>query len=97
MGNGAYLLTELAGAGMTLPGTRPIILLVLAVMVVLTVLGFGLLLPSEVQVYLESMSTEPDKERIGRLGMRNAKLGGVQGAFQLVIVVLMVYLRWGGL
>ena len=97
VGNGAYLLSELAGAGMTLPGTSPIILLVLAVMVVLTVLGFGLLLPSEVLVYLESKSEDPDTDRIGRLGMRNAKLGGVQGAFQLVIVVLMVYLRWGGL
>jgi hypothetical protein len=28
--------------------------------------------------------------------MRNAKLSGVQGLFQLGIVVLMVYLRWGG-
>jgi hypothetical protein len=97
VGNGAYLLSELAGAGMTLPGTSPIILLVLGVMVVLTVLGFGLLLPTEVLVYLESKSENPDRDRIGRLGMRNAKLGGVQGTFQLVIVVLMVYLRWGGL
>lgn len=96
-GNGAYLLTELAGTGMTLPGTRPIIVVILAVMVVLTVPGFGLLMPNEVLVYLESTSEEPDRERIGRLGLRNAKLGGVQGAFQLVIVVLMVYLRWGGL
>jgi hypothetical protein len=97
VGNGAYLLTELAAAGMTLPGTRPIVLLVLAVMVVLTVLGFGFLLPNEVLVYLEVVSEDPDEERIGRLGMRNAKLSGVQGAFQLSIVVLMVYLRWGGL
>ena len=97
LGNGAYLLTELVDAGMTLPPTAPIIVLVLAVMVVLTVLGFGFLLPSEVLVYLESTSEEPDRERIGRLGLRNAKVGGVQGAFQLVIVVLMVYLRWGGL
>jgi hypothetical protein len=96
-GNGAYFLTELAGAGITLPGTSPIILLILAVMIVLTVLGFGFLMPNEVLVYLESASAEPDRERIGRLGLRNAKLGGVQGAFQLVIVVLMVYLRWGGL
>ena len=97
VGNGAYLLSELAAAGMTLPPTRPIIVFVLAVMVVLTVMGFGVLLPNEVLVYLESLSEEPDVERIGRLGLRNAKLGGVQGAFQLVIVVLMVYLRWGGL
>jgi len=96
VGNGAYLATELAGAGTSLPGTRPIIVLILAVMVVLTVQGFGFLMPNEVQVYLEMMSDEPDKERIGRLGMRNAKLSGVQGAFQLAIIVLMVYLRWGG-
>lgn len=82
---------------MTLPGTDAIIVVILAVMVVLTVLGFGLLMPTEVLVYLEMISPHPDRERIGRLGMRNARLSGVQGAFQLVIVVLMVYLRWGGL
>jgi hypothetical protein len=49
-GNGAYLLVELAGAGTTFPGTGPIILAVLAVMVVLTVLGFGLLMPTGVLV-----------------------------------------------
>jgi len=97
VGNGAYLLAELSGAGMSLPGTRPIVLLVLAVMVLLTVLGFGLLLPIEVLVYLESISDDPDRELIGRLGMRTARLGGVQGAFQLAVVVLMVSLRWGGL
>lgn len=82
---------------MTLPGTDAIIVVILAVMVVLTVLGFGLLMPTEILVYLEMISSDPDRKRIGRLGMRNARLSGVQGAFQLVIVVLMVYLRWGGL
>jgi hypothetical protein len=42
------------------------------------------------------ISENPDRERIGRIGMRNAKLSGVQGAFQLVIILLMVSLRWGG-
>lgn len=65
-------------------------------MVVLSVQGFGFLLPYEVLVYLETISDDPDEERIGRLGMRNAKLSGVQGAFQFGIVVLMVYLRFGG-
>jgi hypothetical protein len=97
VGNGAYLASEVAAAGATVPGTRPLIVIILAVMVVLTVLGFGFLLPNEVLVYLELLSDDPDRERIGRLGMRNARLSGVQGAFQLVIVVLMVYLRWGGL
>jgi hypothetical protein len=97
LGNGAYLLWEIAAAGTTIPGTRPIIVAILAVMVILTVQGFGFLLPNEVLVYRELISADPDVERIGRLGMRNAKLSGVQGAFQLGIVVLMVYLRWGGL
>jgi hypothetical protein len=97
LGNGSYLAWEVSQAGMTMPGTSTIILLILAVMVILTVQGFGFLLPNEVRVYREMMSEDPDTELIGRLGMRNAKLSGVQGAFQLSIIVLMVYLRWGGL
>ncbi|MFB6185187.1 MAG: hypothetical protein ABEI96_11580 [Haloarculaceae archaeon] len=96
VGNGGYLASEVASAGMTIPGTRPIIVLILAVMAVLTVQGFGFLMPNEVLIYKEMMSDSPDKERIGRIGLRNAKLSGVQGAFQLAIIVLMVYLRWGG-
>lgn len=96
-GNGAYLAGEISAAGMTLPETSVIIILILSVMVILTVQGFGFLLPNEVLVYLEMMSEDPDKERIGRIGLRNAKLSGVQGVFQLAIIVLMVYLRWGGL
>ena len=96
-GNGAYLASELAATGLRLPGTSTLILLVLAVMAILTVQGFGFLLPNEVLVYRELLSESPDADRIGRLGMRNAKLSGVQGAFQLTVVVLMVSLRWGGL
>ncbi|MFB6121993.1 MAG: hypothetical protein ABEJ78_00850 [Haloferacaceae archaeon] len=95
VGNGGYLASELAAAG-TLPGTRPVVVVILAVMVVLTVQGFGFLLPNEVQIYRELLSEHPDTDRVGRLGMRNAKLSGVQGVFQLAIIVLMVYLRWGG-
>jgi hypothetical protein len=42
------------------------------------------------------MSSDPDPDVISRIGMRNAKLSGVQGVFQLAIIVVMVYLRWGG-
>jgi uncharacterized membrane protein len=97
VGNGAYFASEIAAAGMTMPSTSTIILVILAVMFVLTVQGFGFLLPNEVLVYRELLSDDPDKERISRLGMRNTKLSGVQGVFQLTIIVLMVYLRWGGL
>ena len=97
VGNGLYFAREVAAAGMTVPETSLLILLVLAVMLVLTVQGFGFLLPNEVLVYRELLRDSPDKERIGTLGMRNARLSGVQGAFQLGIIVLMVWLRWGGL
>ena len=95
LGNGAYLAIELSNAGMALPEIRPLILVILAVMVVLTVQGFGFLMPNEVLVYLEGIKDNPDTDRIGRLGMRNARLSGVQGAFQLSIIALMVLWRWG--
>ncbi len=96
VGNGGYLANEVIAAGMTIPETSTIIVAILAVMAVLTVLGNGVLLPNEVMMYLEMISPDPDKERIGNIGLRNARLSGVQGAFQLTIIVLMVYLRWGG-
>ena len=68
----------------------------LAIVTVLTVLGFGVLMPGEARIYLEMMSSDPDPDVISRIGMRNAKLSGVQGFFQVVIIVVMVYLRWGG-
>jgi hypothetical protein len=95
--NGGYFVWAVAAAGMQLPGTDLIIVLILAVMVVLTVQGFGVLTPNTVQIYLEMVSESPDKDRIVQLGLRNAKLSGIQGTFQLAIIVLMVYLRWGGL
>jgi len=90
--SGAYVVTTAPAFEMT----RPVIVAILAVMAVLVFVGFGLLMPGEVRIYLETRATDPDREKIGRIGLRNARLAGVQGVFQLAIVVLMVYLRWGG-
>jgi hypothetical protein len=98
----AFGLVTLANAAylyMTLPDfamTRPIILMILGVMTILSVMGFGILMPGEIRMYLQMRSENPDKEVISEIGMRNAKLGGVQAVFQFIIIVLMVYLRWGG-
>jgi len=92
VGSGWFLATTLPAFAMT----RPIFVLILAIVTVLSVLGFGLLLPGEVRIYLQTRSASPDPEVIGRIGLRNAKLSGVQGVFQLAIVVAMVYLRYGG-
>lgn len=88
----AYLARTLPDLAMT----RPVIALSLGIIVVLSVLGFGVLMPGEVLMYLEMTSADPDTERIGAIGMRNAKLAGIQGVFQLSIIVVMVYMRWGG-
>ncbi|MHB9285761.1 hypothetical protein ACKVMT_01820 [Halobacteriales archaeon Cl-PHB] len=88
-----------SGAGLVLTigefaWPSPLILAALAIVTVLSVLGFGVLLPGEVKMYLEMVSADPDSEVIRRIGMRNAKLSGIQGLFQLGIIVVMVLLRW---
>ncbi|WP_350356166.1 hypothetical protein [Halorarius halobius] len=95
---GVALVGSLAYLAVTLPEfamTDPLIAVTLGVMVVLTVVGFGVLMPGEVKMYLEMRSANPDTDVISRIGLRNAKLSGVQGFFQLVIIAVMVYLRWG--
>jgi len=94
--NGAHLAAEIANAGLTIPGVDLIILLILVELVVLTGEGFDILMLTEIQIYLESYRAKPVNDRIGRLGLRNAKLSGIQGGYQVIVIVLMVYLRWGG-
>jgi hypothetical protein len=92
LAHAGYLAAKLPG----LAGTNTLVLAALAIVTVLSVVGFGLLLPGEVRIYLETRSPEPDTDLIGRIGLRNAWLAGVQGLFQLAIVAVMVALRWGG-
>lgn len=91
VGSAAYLATTLSEFAMT----NPAIAVALAIITVLSVLGFGVLLPGEARIYLQMVSENPDPNVISEVGMRNAKLSGVQGVFQLAIIVVMVYLRWG--
>jgi hypothetical protein len=92
VGSGAYLATALPAFAMT----APVIAVTLGIITVLSVLGFGVLMPGEVRMYLEMTSSDPDDDVISAIGMRNAKLSGVQGVFQLAIIAAMVYLRQGG-
>lgn len=66
----------------------------LAIVVALSILGFGVLLPGELRMYREMTSENPDEEVISTIGMRNAKLAGVQGVLQLAIIFVMVYVRF---
>ncbi|MFB6207605.1 MAG: hypothetical protein ABEJ05_13875 [Haloglomus sp.] len=97
---GVATVASAAYLAVTLPAlavARPVILATFAIVTVLSVLGFGVLMPGEVLMYREMTSPDPDAQRIADIGMRNAKLSGIQGLFQLGIVFVMVTLRWGGL
>jgi hypothetical protein len=74
--------------------TSPEMLAALVIATLLSVIGFGVLLPGEVRMYLEMVSEDPDAGLIGRIGMRNARLAAVQGALQLAIVFVMVHIRF---
>ncbi len=69
--------------------TDPLFVAAFVITGILTVQGFGILLPNEIQIFRQLLSEKPDTERISRLGMRNARLGGVQGVFQLAVIFIM--------
>jgi len=87
--SGVSLALTLSGFGMTLHWTAGAIVIV----TLLSINGFGVVLPGEVKIYREVVSDDPDTDLISRIGMRNAKLGGLQGLMQLSIIFLMVGLR----
>nr|WP_225317622.1 hypothetical protein [Haloferax sp. CBA1150] len=76
--------------------TTPAIVVALGIVTILSVQGFGFLMPGEIRMYFEMISDDPDPSVISAIGQQNAKLGGVQGLFQLVLIADMVYLRYGG-
>lgn len=61
---------------------------------ILTIQGFGIILPNEIRVFQQLLSETPDIDKIARLGMRNASLGAIQGVFQLAIVFIMATIRF---
>lgn len=76
--------------------TNHAVVVALAIVTILSVQGFGFLLPGELRMYFEMNTSDPDPGIISEIGQQNAKLGGVQGLFQLVLILVMVYLRYGG-
>lgn len=92
VGSLAWVALTVGEFRMTTPGIAAALVLV----TILSVQGFGILLPGELRVYREMRSANPDPSIIATIGRQNATLGGVQGFFQLLLVLDMVYLRWGG-
>ncbi len=67
----------------------------LAVVTVLTVQGIGLLLPTQIRVYLELIKPEPDRARIARLSASYFYLIALQGIMQVAIIAIMARFRMG--
>jgi len=76
--------------------TEPALVVALALVTLLSVQGFGFLMPGEIRIYKQMVSPSPDASVISAIGQQNAKLGGLQGLVQLVLIADMVYLRYGG-
>jgi hypothetical protein len=54
-----------------------------------------MIMPTEIKVYLEVRKKEPDKDKLMRWGMRNIKLAGSQGVFQVALIFVMANLAYG--
>ena len=65
--------------------------------IILSAQGFGILMPNELRIVLELRRPSPDIAKIGRLGLMNARLAGVQAAFQIALIFVMANLAAGNL
>ena len=65
------------------------VLAALIIITILTVQGLGLLLPTNVRVYLELRKPEPDKARIGQLMKLYIYFVGFQGVMQIAMILVM--------
>lgn len=65
------------------------VLAALVILAILTIQGLGVLLPTNLLVYLELRKPRPDGERIVRLMRRYVYAVGLQGLLQVAIIVVM--------
>ena len=75
--------------------SSPMIIAAVIIVIILSVQGFGILMPTEIRIFLELRKREPDRSKIIKWGMRNVKLAGSQGVFQVVLIFVMANLALG--
>jgi hypothetical protein len=73
----------------------PMIVAAVVIVIVLSVQGFGILMPTEIRIFLELRKKEPNRDKIIKWGMRNVKLAGSQGVFQVALIFVMANLALG--
>ncbi|MCL4495671.1 MAG: hypothetical protein M1294_12755 [Firmicutes bacterium] len=62
------------------------------VVLILTIVGIGIMLPTNFRMLKEMRGATPDPETLKRLTFRNRRLAAVQGIFQVTIIIIMVHL-----
>jgi hypothetical protein len=70
----------------------PLIIAAGIIVLILGVQGFGILLPTEVRIFLELVKPNPNRDKIVKLGMRNVTVSGSQAIFQIAIIFVMANL-----
>ena len=73
----------------------PMIIATVVIVIILSVQGFGIIMPTEIRIFLELRKKEPNKDKIIKWGMRNVKLAGSQGVFQVALIFVMANLALG--
>ena len=63
--------------------------------VLLLIQGLGIFLPNEIRIVLELRKERPNVQRIGRWGLLNARLFGLQAIFQVGLIFVMASLAAG--
>ena len=61
----------------------------LIIVTILTIQGLGILLPTNIRVYLQMRSSDPDMQLVGQLMRRYVRVVASQGVMQIAIIVIM--------
>lgn len=72
--------------------SRPVIYFALIMITILTIMGFGFLLPNSIRTYLELQKDHPNVPKILKMNSRNNMIAGVQGVCQILILLAMAFL-----
>jgi hypothetical protein len=83
--------------GMTSPANAqfPWIIATLVLISLMTILGFGILLPNSLRIWLELQKPEPNRDLITGLNRYNIINAAVQGVMQIAIIAVMARLTLG--
>src|SRR5215204_139935 len=92
-----FLMPALATVAITsgIKLASPMIVAAVVIVVILSVQGFGILMPTEIRIFLELRKKAPNRDKIIKWGMRNVKLAGSQGVFQVALIFVMANLALG--